>query len=62
MLEDLFEEAAAWAKLKPLADLPCACFPAVTAVLTPDLIHSMLAIAALWWTWGALEACLRSHF
>ncbi len=24
---------------------------AVTAVLTPDLIHSMLAIAALWWTW-----------
>lgn len=24
---------------------------AVTAVLTPDLINSMLAIAALWWTW-----------
>ena len=24
---------------------------AVTAVLTPNLIHSMLAIAALWWTW-----------
>ena len=24
---------------------------AVTTVLTPSLIHSMLAIAALWWTW-----------
>ena len=24
---------------------------AVTAVLSPDLINSMLAIAALWWTW-----------
>jgi len=24
---------------------------AVTTVLTPNLIHSMLAIAALWWTW-----------
>jgi peptide/nickel transport system permease protein len=24
---------------------------AVAAVLTPDLINSMLAIAALWWTW-----------
>jgi peptide/nickel transport system permease protein len=24
---------------------------AVTAVLTPNLFHSMLAIAALWWTW-----------
>jgi peptide/nickel transport system permease protein len=24
---------------------------AVTTVLTPTLIHSMLAIAALWWTW-----------
>ena len=24
---------------------------AVTAVLTPNLIHAMLAIAALWWTW-----------
>jgi peptide/nickel transport system permease protein len=24
---------------------------AVTTVLTPSLVHSMLAIAALWWTW-----------
>ena len=24
---------------------------AVTAVLTPNLIHAMFAIAALWWTW-----------
>jgi peptide/nickel transport system permease protein len=24
---------------------------AVTTILTPNLIHSMLAIAALWWTW-----------
>jgi peptide/nickel transport system permease protein len=24
---------------------------AVTAVLTPNLTHAMLAIAALWWTW-----------
>jgi peptide/nickel transport system permease protein len=24
---------------------------AVTTVLTPNLIHSMLAIAGLWWTW-----------
>ena len=24
---------------------------AVTAVLTPNLVHAMLAIAALWWTW-----------
>jgi peptide/nickel transport system permease protein len=24
---------------------------AVTTVLTPNLIHSMMAIAALWWTW-----------
>ena len=24
---------------------------AVTTVLTPSLIHSMLAIASLWWTW-----------
>lgn len=24
---------------------------AVTAVLSPDLVNSMLAIAALWWTW-----------
>jgi peptide/nickel transport system permease protein len=24
---------------------------AVTTVLTPSLLHSMLAIAALWWTW-----------
>jgi peptide/nickel transport system permease protein len=24
---------------------------AVSAVLTPTLIHAMLAIAALWWTW-----------
>jgi peptide/nickel transport system permease protein len=24
---------------------------AVTAVLTPNLLHAMLAIAALWWTW-----------
>jgi ABC-type dipeptide/oligopeptide/nickel transport system permease subunit len=24
---------------------------AVTAVLTPNLIHAMLAIAVLWWTW-----------
>ncbi|MDO8359944.1 MAG: ABC transporter permease [Devosia sp.] len=26
---------------------------AVAAVLSPDLINSMLAIAALWWTWHA---------
>ena len=24
---------------------------AVAAVLSPDLLHSMLAIASLWWTW-----------
>jgi peptide/nickel transport system permease protein len=26
---------------------------AVTAVLSPNLIHAMLAIAVLWWTWHA---------
>ena len=47
-----------WAEIviMRLTDIALAISPlvmalAVTAVLTPNLTHAMLAIAALWWTW-----------
>ena len=45
------ETAIMWLTNVMLAVPPLVMALAISAVLTPDLVHSMIAITALWWTW-----------
>ena len=45
------EIAIMWFTSVMLAVPPLVMALAITAVLTPDLVHSMIAITVLWWTW-----------
>ncbi|MEI6203083.1 MAG: ABC transporter permease, partial [Enhydrobacter sp.] len=47
----IVETAIMWLTNVMLAVPPLVMALAITAVLTPDLVHSMIAITVLWWTW-----------
>jgi peptide/nickel transport system permease protein len=47
----IVETAIMWLTNVMLAMPPLVMALAITAVLSPDLINSMIAITALWWTW-----------